>query len=48
MLDTLKEYTKLDYIINDRKYIVNLLLKNMKKSNIFSMNILSLIFENLI
>ena len=43
----LKEYKELDYITNDHKYIANLLLKNMNKSNIFSNNISSLIFESL-
>ena len=32
----LKEYKVLDYITNDQKYIANILLKNMNKSNISS------------
>ena len=43
----MKEYKELDYITNYQKYIAHLLLKNMNKSNIFSMNISSLMFESL-
>ena len=31
IIDTLKEYKELDYITNDKKYIANILLKNMNK-----------------
>ena len=47
IIDALKDYKELDYITNDQKYIANLLLKNMNKSNILLMNISSVIFERL-
>ena len=47
LIDALKEYKELDYITNDHKYIKNVLLNNMNNSNIFFMDISSLIFESL-
>ena len=35
LIDALKEYKELDYITNNQKYIENVLLKNMNKSNLF-------------
>ena len=47
VIDTLKDYIEFDYITNIGHMTKNILLKILNNSNIFFMNISSLIFESL-